>query len=110
MRKDLFLHVLSTARSGCLADEASESLHQCVEAARDTGKTAVITLMLTVKPNGHGQVSISDDIKTRVPKLDKGSTILFVTPEGNLTRDDPRQQNLPLREVLDERPGTLKQA
>lgn len=111
VRKDLFVHTLNAARSGLLADEASDALHACVEAARETGKVATLTITLTLKPNGStGQVHIHDAVKTKLPALDKGATILFMTPEGNLQREDPRQMTMELRQVPDERPTTFKTA
>lgn len=113
IRKDLFVHTLNNARMGLLADEASDALHACVEAARETGKPATLTLTLTLKANGAtGQLHLHDQIKTRLPArlpaLDKGATILFITPEGNLQREDPRQLTLAIKPVVDDRPVSFK--
>jgi len=109
IRKDLFVHTLNNARMGLLADEASDALHACVEAARETGKPATLTLTLTLKANGAtGQLHLHDQIKTRLPALDKGATILFMTPEGNLQREDPRQLTLAIKPVVDDRPVSFK--
>lgn len=99
-RPDLFSHVLSQLRYGASQQELSEQLAQCVERARETGKVAEITLKIKIKPQGNsGQYILLDEVKTKVPEPVKEQTIMFGTPEGNLTREDPRQQKLPLRDV-----------
>lgn len=99
-RPDLFNHVVNTLRSGACAHELSSALHVCVETARETGKAAKLILEISIKPNGHsGQYEISDVMKTKLPKIDQGVTIVFGTPDGNLIREDPRQQDLKLKRV-----------
>lgn len=103
-RPDLFQHVVNSLRYGAAAEELSEALAECVDRARDAGKAATLTLTIKIKPKGNsGQYFIEDDIKTKVPALMKEETIMFGTPDGNLTREDPRQQKLPLRVAGDEK-------
>lgn len=61
------------------------------------------------KPDGNGQMTIKADVKTKEPALSRGTSLFFLTPEGNLTRRDPRQQDLPLRTVNDDKPDVLRQ-
>lgn len=105
-RPDLFIHTINTLLNGATADELSERLHEVVEGCRKTGKQGTLTLKLTVKPHGMGtgQYEIRDAISNKVPELDKGMTLMFGTPEGNLQRNDPNQRELPLREVADDKP------
>ena len=54
-------------------------------------------------------MNIKADVKVKEPTLSRGTSLFFLTPEGNLTRRNPRQQDLPLRPVLDEdSPATLR--
>lgn len=100
MRPDLFIHTLNILRYGEAQTEASEALAECVDRARDTGKAATLTITLKITPKGScGQFLIQDQIKTKLPDLEKEETIMFGTPEGNLQREDPRQSKLPLRQV-----------
>ncbi len=111
IRHDLFTYTLGTLRGGLAAEELSEHLHAAVQACSETGKQATITLTLTIKPNGStGQMHLVDKIAGKLPQLDKGSTILFATPEGNLQREDPRQGSFDLRTVADDRPKQFKSA
>ena len=100
LRPDLFTHVINTLRYGAAQNELSIALHECVETARSTGRTAKLMLEIAIKPNGHsGQYEITDTMKTKLPRIDHGVTLVFGTPEGNLTREDPHQQTLELKRV-----------
>lgn len=99
-RPDLFVSTLNQLRYGAAADELSEKLAECVDRASSTGKNATLTLVISIKPQGaSGQYFLTDEIKQKLPSLPKEQTIFFGTPEGNLTREDPRQQKLPLVSV-----------
>lgn len=111
VRQDLFTYVTNQLRGGVAQEELSEALNECVQRSQDTGKVSTLTLTIKIKPNGStGQYHLADTIKTALPSLDKGETILFGTPEGNLQREDPRQGSLQLRAAKDDRPSEYKQA
>jgi hypothetical protein len=42
--------------------------------------------------------------------MDRGITLMFGTPEGNLTREDPNQQSLDLKSVPEDKPQEYKKA
>lgn len=111
-RPDLFTHTINQLRYGQTAEELSEIVAACVNAARDTGKKAELTIKLTFKPEANGaQIFISDDIKQKIPTFPREATILFPTPQGNLQREDPRQTSLPgMRVVEEDRPTEFKKA
>lgn len=95
-----FTDTLTALRYGELLDELSDKLHEVVAACNETGKSGSLTLTLKFKPSRGGAIEINDDIKAKVPTLERGSTLMFPTPEGNLQREDPRQMKLDgLREV-----------
>lgn len=120
-RADLALNTLKTLRNGHTQDEMSEAINEVVNACRDTNKVGEITLKIKVRPDksGNGQYFLEDQITTNIPKPERGQTIYFGTPEGNLQRDDPAQRSLDLKDVskeesanakqLDEKPSQLKQ-
>jgi len=111
-RPDLFTHTITQLRYGQTAEELSEHVARCVNAARDTNKIAELTIKLRFKPEANGaQIFIIDEIKPKIPSFPREATILFPTPQGNLQREDPRQTSLPgLRSVDGERPTSFKQA
>ncbi|OKA24558.1 hypothetical protein [Pseudomonas versuta] len=104
-----FIDTLRDIEAGGLLDELSETQHSLIDAIRLTGKGGELTIKLAYKPDGNGQMTIKADVKAKEPALSRGTSLFFLTPEGNLTRRDPRQQDLPLRTVNDEKPEVLRQ-
>ena len=105
-----FIDTLRDIEAGGLLDELSETQHSLIDAIRLTGKGGELTIKLAYKPDGNGQMTIKADIKAKEPALSRGTSLFFLTPEGNLTRRDPRQQDLPLRTANDDKPEELRQA
>lgn len=103
-----FPETLSALRYGTLSDELTTKLQQLTTACADTGRAGSITLTLALKPGKGGQVEVFDDIKVKLPKEERGSSIMFATPEGNLQREDPRQHELPGLRSVEATPGELK--
>ncbi|MDN7179061.1 hypothetical protein M0D69_13770 [Caballeronia sp. SEWSISQ10-4 2] len=81
-----------TLRFGELHDDLTEALNELVKKVDITQKSGKIVLTLGIKAGKGGQIEISDDLKLTLPKLEKATSILFATPEGNLQRQDPRQK------------------
>lgn len=104
-----FIDTLRDIEAGGPLDELSETQHRLIDAIRLTGKGGELTIKLAYKPDGNGQMTIKADVKTKEPALSRGTSLFFLTPEGNLTRRDPRQQDLPLRTVNDDKPEVLRQ-
>ncbi|MBJ2258298.1 hypothetical protein [Pseudomonas psychrophila] len=104
-----FIDTLRDIEAGGLLDELSEAQHSLIDAIRLTGKGGELTIKLAYKPDGNGQMTIKADVKAKEPALSRGTSLFFLTPEGNLTRRDPRQQDLPLRTVNDDKPEVLRQ-
>ncbi|MCG8991790.1 hypothetical protein LH427_01955 [Laribacter hongkongensis] len=86
---------------GSFIDEASDALNKLVAAVSDTGRGGKLTLTLSVKKatRGSGAMIVQDEIKLSLPKQEARETMLFATPENNLTTEDPRQQRLELKSV-----------
>ena len=94
-----FADILRELGSGNTCDELTAKLAELVEAVTLTRKVGEISIKLKVKPNGDAGVIVADEIKSRVPEASRGETVFFVTSGGSLVRQDPRQQDLPLRRV-----------
>ncbi len=107
-RQDLFLHTVSQLRGGRTQEELSKQLNEIVNACRDTGKVGEITLKIKVKPDrgDTGQYFLEDKVVQKLPEFERGKTLMFGTPDGNLQRTDPNQHELPLRSVFDEEQET----
>jgi hypothetical protein len=101
---DTFRHI----EGGMLLEELAERQRDIIEAVSHTNKKGELTLKLTYTPEGHGQVSIEADLKLKTPKLARGRSLFFITPDANLERNDPRQTEMELRSVNDERPSEFR--
>lgn len=87
-------------RRGALHGELSDSLAELVAACREHGKPGSLTVTIAVEPNKDGQtVNVTDAVKLKLPEADRGAALFFADDHGNLTRQNPAQPELPLREV-----------
>lgn len=93
-----FADILREIRRGDLHDELGYAMQELVAACQETGKKGVLTLKLTVEPDGYVLV-IADDYDGKPPKPARASSIFYADDNANLVRNDPRQQSLGLREV-----------
>lgn len=105
-----FVQTLSELQYGHFAEEATALLRETIIAVARTEKTGELTIKLKLKPGKGGQVEIFSDVTNKVPKEEKGSSIMFISPEFNLTRQDPRQMELSGLKVVDKPSGVLRQA
>lgn len=96
---DLYAKTLNTITGGKFAEECSKKLQSVTEACRDTGKAGTITVEIKVQPDGMGRYKFIPQCKTKEPTGPIYGTILWGTPDGNLVRHDPDQQELELRDV-----------
>lgn len=102
-----FTDTLNALRFGTLSEELTKKLHDLTSACVEAQRPGTITITLALKPGKGGQVEVFDDVKVKMPKEERGSSIMFATPEGNLQREDPRQKKLDLRQV-DPETGELR--
>lgn len=85
-------------------DELSDGLHDLIERVMDTGKKGSLVYIVTVAPlkDSADILAVSDEIKLKLPEHDRNASIFYPDRNGNLTRRDPRQQEIDwaaLREV-----------
>lgn len=101
-----FVDVLQQIQYGSLNEELSEKLQKLVQACESTQRLGSISLTLKLKPGrgNSGQMEITPIVKVQIPEAERGSAILFVTPEGHLQTQDPRQKNLELQQVEPKKP------
>ncbi len=95
-----FAAFLQEQRRGGLHGELTDRLAEVVQAVQEHGKPGSLTLKLSIKPNGDGTtMTVSDDISCKTPEPERGAAIFFADDDGNLLRHDPRQLEIPVREV-----------
>jgi hypothetical protein len=95
-----FNQFLLEVRRGSLHAELSERMQDLVNAVAEHEKAGSLTLTIRIAPAGKrtGQYEISDKLDLKIPEADRGSSLFFGL-NGNLSRSDPRQPELPIREV-----------
>ena len=95
-----FAAFVQEQRGGGLHGELSEALAEIVLAVSEHRKKGTLQLQIIVEPNADGvTVTVTDKNKLTVPEGERGAAIYFADDDGNLTRRDPRQQELPLRDA-----------
>lgn len=114
-----FLQTLAELQFGHFSDHATKQLRELIIAVAKTEKGGSLTLNMKLKPGKGGQVEVFAEVSTKLPKEERGSSIMFISPELNLQRNDPRQMELSglravdkpateLRELPKEAPAPLR--
>lgn len=100
--------VLGEINGGEFVAELTSALYDVVRATRDTMKPGALKIGLKITPTGRGSVTIDAKLDATIPEHVRPATTFFVNDDGTLLRDDPRQERLPLREVIDNHTGEIK--
>lgn len=87
--------VLLTHAKGRAHDEATRKLREAVEAVKTTGKSATVTVKLTIKPVDKipNAYRIQDAVTATIPE-DPRTSMWFGDDKGSLHRNDPNQRSL----------------
>lgn len=94
--------LLQNQRAGVCMDELSRQLAELTKTVRNSGRKGKLVLELTVNPlqkGGGRAVTVTDKITLKLPTEEPEVSVFFVGDEGELTRNDPRQRELNLREI-----------
>ena len=95
-----FADVLLELAKGRIHNEASIALQDLVEAVAERGGKGAVTLVINVASSkAEGQVEVTADVKTKLPATKRPTSLFFVTADHNLSRDNPEQPRLPMRDV-----------
>lgn len=96
-----FADILRDLGRGAVIDEAAVMLQDLVRAVRDYGKKGSLTLTVEIAPMKGDNEALLVHVKANAkpPSGEPVSGVFFSDQHGNLLRDDPRQIQLPLREL-----------
>lgn len=97
-----FAEFLQETSNGTTHDELSIDLHELIRAVREHGKKGSLTLTITVAPlskRDDSQLTVTEEIKVAAPKPEPRPSIYFADRNGNLSRTDPAQLAMDLREL-----------
>jgi hypothetical protein len=89
------IKIVEQVRKGVLLTELDREYERALAHTRDTGQKTKLTLTLEIVPQGEGQVYIDGVAKATLPNKKTRPTLFFITAEGELTRQDPSQQEIP---------------
>jgi hypothetical protein len=85
---------------GRLNDSLTEAVASVENADGRTAKAPVAKIKLTLTlAKRSGAIEVGTDIDVKTPKITPAATIMYATPDNNLTRKDPRQTEMELRVV-----------
>lgn len=94
-----FTDLVGEIENGQFLGDLTEAVHNIVAAVMDTRKPGRLTIKLAMTPTGRGTVDLKADFDAVEPEHDRPSTTFFVDDGFSLVRKDPRQIEMPLREV-----------
>lgn len=94
-----FAAVLQEIAKGRAHARLSEALADLVIAVAETDKKGTLTLTISVEPTkGMDNLTVSANCVVKLP-TEQQASIFFADESGQLSRNDPRQIEAPLREV-----------
>lgn len=104
------LAVIAQVGRGYGLQEISEEFDRVMEAVRESGGSGEVTIKLKVEgkawhphTNQLTEVAVSHSLSSKRPKRKVGASTFFVTRDGDLSRNNPEQQ-----EMFDETTETVR--
>ena len=95
-----FTILLNTHRRGIAGHECSTQLEAAIRAALDTGAKSEVNIKVTILPGMDDQVNITIQPTAKLPQQKLSGAIFWVDEGGKLVTSDPKQKELPIREVI----------
>lgn len=101
-----FSILLTELEDGQIHDELSKAVQdivaelETVSAGQGGKPTATLTVKLEFTRDS-GVIEIKADYAVKNPKLKRIKSLFWPTKENHLTRDNPKQQKLPFRDVTE---------
>lgn len=94
---------LNELRDGRALEEVAQQIHDAIEAVRQYGKSATVTLEISIAPMKGGQEKLVEppliftaEVTSKLPKAQPEATLFFTDADGNPTRVQTRQRGLDL--------------
>ncbi len=94
------LNVLVEARSGGIIRDLNEKFNRVLTGVLETAGKGELVVKFSIEPAKQGfggaviEVDVTHDVKMKVPELKVGSAKFYVTKDGNLSRNDPAQEEM----------------
>lgn len=90
-----FHEFLRELGEGTTNQELSEGLWDLLQRVQDTGKGGTLSVSLHVSFDGYGRIQVKDEVRLKLPEYNRPTTSFFIGKDGNATRRDPNQPELP---------------
>lgn len=103
-----FTDVLRELGEGQTAIELSEAFWDVIQRVQETSKPGQVALTLAVGFDGQGRLVVKDEVRVKLSEFSRPSTMFFVDRQGNASRRDPNQPELPSLEARREQRGNTK--
>jgi hypothetical protein len=101
---------LAALNGGLFGHKVSEVFSQVIQAVENTGKAGKLTITVDVSKTTGGMVALVAKVTDKTPEPKPDADVRWVTEDGQLTRDNPKQQKLALRVAGDDRPAIREAA
>lgn len=86
--------MLDSLRDGQVLEDIGDALRDLNLLVLLHNAKGVLTVKLTVTPQGQGMVHITDEIDTKAPRAALPSTLRYVDKAGNLKQNNPDRPDL----------------
>jgi hypothetical protein len=96
----MFMDLVREHRRGLTHDDLTEQLREVIAGVAVERRTGSLSVNFTFSPRAKGEgVDVTVAINAKPPKPEAASSVFFITPNNELVREDPRQENLGLRDI-----------
>ena len=92
---------LNELNNGQTMEQLAQAIHDAIAAAKEFGKPATVTLDITIGTMKEQNrlvnppVLMAGEVTTKLPKAPPPQTVFFVDEDGNATRTQTREPDLP---------------
>lgn len=99
-----FANLLAGMKRGAVLNDLDDTLKEVVTAINLTNKPGAIILKLKIVPEGKSDsespiYAITEDISVKKPRKSRGVAKFFGDEDGNLMRNDPKQEELKFNSI-----------
>lgn len=99
-----FANLLAGMKRGAVLNDLDDTLKEVVTAINLTNKPGAIVLKLKIVPEGKSDsespiYAITEDISVKKPRKSRGVAKFFGDEDGNLMRNDPKQEELKFNSI-----------
>lgn len=77
-----------------LSIQIDTACREAIRAAQLTGKSAAVTIKLSIKRDAERRVTFAADVATKLPRPSVSAVTLFTDDEGGVHSADPRQARI----------------